>query len=298
MPLLKAQNTSTRPLKTPLNLFLKYRANAKNKFFIFRQRKSLRSSFTKPYHILFSKKEIWNDIISNSFKNTNIVVHFEEFTQADFSKFDLVVPLMVNDLSICIDRNIELRNQIIPIPSTEAFNICNNKLEFNKILKENRLCDFIPKIGNDIPFPYILKKETGEYGATTFMINNHQEELKYAEFLNDGLHFKQELIQGNKEYASHIVFKNGKIESHIRICYTYDRENYIQGKMIYVSKAICKPEFDTEFTKVLKAINYEGLCCIDYKVKNGRPKIFEINPRFGGSLTNYFFSILSKLETN
>ena len=222
-------------------------------------------------------------------------MHFEEFSKSDFSKYDLVVPLVVKDLLICIERKNELINQIIPIPSLESFNICNNKLEFNNILKANGLSDFIPKIGKEIKYPYILKKETGEYGATTFVINNAEDESKHSEMLVDGLHFKQELIQGNKEYASHIVFKNGQIESHIRVCYTYDREHYVQGKLIYVSKAICKPKFDAEFTKVLKAINYEGLCCIDYKVKNDQPKIFEINPRFGGSLTDYFFTVLNKL---
>lgn len=291
----KEAKNSLKPKRTLYNLFLRYKTNISIFFYISRKKIKYKDSFSKPYHILFSEKEIWNDIISNSFKNTNVRVHFEEFSKSDFSKYDLVVPLVVKDLLICIERKNELSNQIIPIPSLESFNICNNKLEFNNILKANGLSDLIPKTGNDIKYPYMLKKETGEYGATTFIINNADDEVKHSEMLNDGLHFKQELIQGNKEYASHIVFKNGKIESHFRKCYTYDREQYVQGKMIYVSKAICEPKFDAEFTKVLKAINYEGLCCIDYKVKNNQPKIFEINPRFGGSLTNYFFIVLNKL---
>jgi hypothetical protein len=28
-----------------------------------------------------------------------------------------------------------------------------------------------------------------------------------------------------------------------------------------------------------------GTCCIDYKIDNGLPKLFEINPRYGASLT-------------
>jgi hypothetical protein len=294
----KERKTFPKPKKTPLNLFLRQKAKTLNRLFITKEKIDLKKSFSKPYHILFSKKEIWNDIILKSFKRTLIEVHFEEFTHSDFSKYDLVVPLVVSDLLICIDRKAELRNQIIPIPSLDAFNICNNKLEFSRILSENGLNDFIPKTGNSLNYPYILKKETGEYGKTTFVINNNEEESMHKELLNDGKHFKQELIKGNKEYASHIVFKNGKIASHTRICYTYDRELYVQGKLIYVSKAICIPKFEAEFTKVLSAINYEGLCCIDYKVKDGLPKIFEINPRFGGSLTDYFFSVLAKSEAS
>jgi carbamoylphosphate synthase large subunit len=35
---------------------------------------------------------------------------------------------------------------------------------------------------------------------------------------------------------------------------------------------------------VIKHLNYSGPCNIDFKLINGIPKIFEINPRLGGSL--------------
>jgi predicted ATP-grasp superfamily ATP-dependent carboligase len=37
------------------------------------------------------------------------------------------------------------------------------------------------------------------------------------------------------------------------------------------------------FDKILLKINFRGICCIDYKIVNNKPIIFEINPRFGGS---------------
>ncbi len=37
--------------------------------------------------------------------------------------------------------------------------------------------------------------------------------------------------------------------------------------------------------------------CINYKVVNGQPVIFEINPRFGGSLSLFFFSFLRHLTS-
>jgi len=46
------------------------------------------------------------------------------------------------------------------------------------------------------------------------------------------------------------------------------------------------------FSNILKNIGYQGLCCIDYKMKDNSPMIFEINPRFGGSLSPFFFSFL------
>jgi carbamoylphosphate synthase large subunit len=38
------------------------------------------------------------------------------------------------------------------------------------------------------------------------------------------------------------------------------------------------------FESIIKHLNYSGPCNIDFKLINGTPKIFEINPRLGGSL--------------
>jgi predicted ATP-grasp superfamily ATP-dependent carboligase len=34
----------------------------------------------------------------------------------------------------------------------------------------------------------------------------------------------------------------------------------------------------------LQAFDYSGTSCFNYKIADGRPKLFEINPRPGGSL--------------
>lgn len=48
--------------------------------------------------------------------------------------------------------------------------------------------------------------------------------------------------------------------------------------------------------RLLDTLGFEGLCCINYKLNNGRPLLLEINPRFGGSLGEYFFAFLRHLE--
>ena len=59
---------------------------------------------------------------------------------------------------------------------------------------------------------------------------------------------------------------------------------------------ISQCDYLDKFSAILNSIGYEGLCCFDYKVINGKPQIFEINPRFGGSLSAYFFTFLKKLN--
>jgi predicted ATP-grasp superfamily ATP-dependent carboligase len=39
------------------------------------------------------------------------------------------------------------------------------------------------------------------------------------------------------------------------------------------------------FSQILERLSYEGTACFDYKVVDGKPLVFEINPRYGGSLS-------------
>ncbi|MNC96669.1 hypothetical protein D3C83_141030 [compost metagenome] len=54
--------------------------------------------------------------------------------------------------------------------------------------------------------------------------------------------------------------------------------------------------FLDSFCEILTLLKFEGLCCFNYKIKDSRPLIFEINPRFGGSLCSYFYPFIRHLE--
>ena len=83
----------------------------------------------------------------------------------------------------------------------------------------------------------------------------------------------------------------------IKLRYTFYDEIPINGKSGFAYTRIAKCKCLATFSSILTAIGYEGLCCFDYKIANGKPKIFEINPRFGGSLGNYLFSFLNNLDS-
>ncbi|PHS30843.1 MAG: hypothetical protein COA95_08000 [Methylophaga sp.] len=98
------------------------------------------------------------------------------------------------------------------------------------------------------------------------------------------------------EYATHILFKDNKVAYSLTIKYNFENPYQIHGKVqaIY-SELITSSPFLDIFTDILKSIKYEGLCCIDYKIIENSPIIFEINPRPGISLCPFFFSILKVL---
>ncbi len=50
-------------------------------------------------------------------------------------------------------------------------------------------------------------------------------------------------------------------------------------------KAVDDETFLDVFADILQIAGFtDGTCCVDYKVVDGIPKIFEVNPRFGWSL--------------
>jgi hypothetical protein len=50
------------------------------------------------------------------------------------------------------------------------------------------------------------------------------------------------------------------------------------------------------FAEILKKLDYKGTCCFNFKIEDGAPRIFEINPRFGGSLWRNINACLNALR--
>ena len=150
-------------------------------------------------------------------------------------------------------------------------------------------------MGTQSVYPYILKKRIDAWGKNTFIITNAYIEQEFAHLLRDPDYFTQELIPGQCEYATHIVFKENKIACSINIEHAFSSNTPIKGKDQRIYSKICHCPFLDLFSSILMLIGFEGLCCINYKVNRNIPHILEINPRFGGSLRPYFFSFIRQL---
>ncbi|MCD8741543.1 ATP-grasp domain-containing protein [Mucilaginibacter roseus] len=247
------------------------------------------------YAILLTKKgDHRNALTARPFKTLPLSLNFEEFSNVtDFGLYDLVVPMTVDDVTRCnASRNV-IKSDVIPIPSADAIMICDRKDLLIEKLRECGLGCLVPAQRDN--YPYILKKNAGDFSKNAYIITSKQDEDTHKSLLDDPDYFTQELIQGKKEFASHIVFKNGKIIANVTVCHRYAEAAYLQGKTTSNSRNRIANRHQAAFTQVLNLIGFEGLCCIDYKEVNGQPKIFEINPRFGGSLRFYFRGLLRQL---
>lgn len=155
--------------------------------------------------------------------------------------------------------------------------------------------DHIPPISGKKPFPYIVKKCVDESSLNCHLVADNNQEKALANLLGNPEYLSQVYIPGEREYATHIVFRDQQIVCSLEFEYVFTTLTPIKFK----SKAQClrirRSPFLDLFSAILSSIGFEGLCCVNYKVQNERPQIIEINPRMGGSLTPFFFSFLRHL---
>lgn len=249
----------------------------------------------KKLNILFSKDYPNEKGVRRGFYFLHHSIRFDSFTPEHIEESDLVVPLTIEDSRLLAKSRELVKDKLLRSSTLNTIEICDNKFLFNNTLIEKGFGDLIPTIGNDLPFPFLVKKRVSLGGDESYIISDDTAKRKLSHLINNEDYFCQEIVEGANECATHILFKDGKIIDSLTVQYTFYNDRPINGKEGFICSNIVKcPHLDA-FAAILKAIEYEGLCCFDYKVVNGKPKIFEINPRFGGSLGNYFSALLPSL---
>jgi len=281
-------------VKHPWNVLKK----SLGELYLFVSRRYLeRISHKRRMKILFSRKEDWEPVIRWNFRYTQHELTFGNLSVENIEKYDLIVPLTIDDIKYLNGVRHLIINNPIPIPTTESLCLCDDKRLFNQTLIENNFGNFIPTMSNELQVPYILKKKIDGFGVNSHVIYDREQELKFPEAASSQDYFRQELVPGKYEYATHILFSKGKIVHSINIEYTFETDIFIKGKNKQISmKKVSQCLYLSAFSSILNLIGFEGLCCVNYKVIDNQPLIFEINPRFGGSLCNHFFSFMKYLD--
>jgi len=246
--------------------------------------------------ILISEKPEWEDAIRAGFHRSRHEVKFGPISADSFAQFDLVVPMEIKDLIRFNQRPELLIKNRIPWPSEEAFSLCHDKCKFNQALIDRGFGTLIPRMGTGLKFPYVLKKRTGTWGQECWLIRDPNEEGGILDKFSTPDYFRQEFIPGPREFATHILFAKGRIIKSLNIMYEFESGTPIKGQELPLYQIIRRCPYLGVFARILTSIGFQGLCCVNYKVARGVPYIFEINPRFGGSLSRYFFSFIRHLD--
>lgn len=282
----------------PLSPFTKAAfAQHRNKFYVRSEKLLALLSPGRGLRILVSSaKPDWQEDIASGFSRTRHTVEFGEMQNA--VRYDLVIPLTFADQKEARDWSGAMNGKSIPVPSEECVQLCDNKYEFNRAMSEAGFGRYIPKMANgaELAPPYILKKRVGEWGKNCTMVLNRQDEGAVLDRLRDPEYFCQEIVAGKFEFATHILFVGNRIVKSLNIMYAFDSEFPIKGQDVNLYRVIHRCPYLKLFRRILQTIGFQGLCCVNYKVADGRPYLLEINPRFGGSLGPFFFSFVRHLR--
>lgn len=251
-------------------------------------------------HILMGTKRPWlKHLIDTDYKFIKYkdIKLFFQFCKNN--KIKILFPFTVRDELFINEHKTILRQKKYRflVPSSKNIKILNNKSEFVKFMIKNGLSEYIPTRYNSIRYPCILKKNKSVYGKDSYVINSKDDIPKNIDLKE---YLIQEPIQGKCEYSTDLLAKNGKIIKWSATKYCYDNNLYIMGHKLIsptIHVDITQPVYDA-FVSIIKTLNYDGFCNVDYKiVESGYPKIFEINPRCGGSLKDISMNQFNEFVT-
>lgn len=256
-------------------------------------------SSRSPKKILISGHPELMDSIRNGFGRLPHQIDQGPITEDSYQNYDIVVPISLTAIDKA--RHFSERGKCaLPIPSADAVGLCNDKYEFNRALIDAGFGQFIPQMrapGQRLAPPYLLKKSISSWGKDCYLILNHDHELAHLDRIDDPAFFCQEFIPGATEFATHILFARNRIVKALNIKYTFATQLPIKGQSTHVFRGVHRCQYLNLFAQILRTIQFEGLCCVNYKVANRQPYLLEINPRFGGSLAPFFFSFVRHIHS-
>jgi predicted ATP-grasp superfamily ATP-dependent carboligase len=216
------------------------------------------------------------------------VLHFENYDGnnllSESKIFDFIIP-------ITEENAFELHERRIPALMPDLQTIKNFKCKklFHQYSLENGLDDLIPK--TYIKFDE-LKRDMD--GKKTFIVKAFQKYHGVECIIKNVIpesdlenNIVQELLSNNNEYCSHIVSLNGKIRYNVTYRYLFEYKKHVKNystPILELDKIVLEQKYLDSIEKFLLPCKYTGVCNADFVIQNDVLKMFEINPRFGGSL--------------
>jgi predicted ATP-grasp superfamily ATP-dependent carboligase len=231
-------------------------------------------ALSKARHVLFGHYGRLTAQIALRIDETQFLPSFAALDRIDTTRFDAVIPLRTEHYAAIPSH---APNCILPDAQVVA--LCDDKLALRNRLAALGFASILPPdVTGPRDYPCLLKPRHGEFGAGIRVLNCPGP-------VPEG-YFLERLVPGEREYALHLLVSKGLIVYHQAIRYEMEGEGLIRSETC-VPKAVhlidAKP-FLAWAGDLVATLEYEGVCCLNFKMLEGQPMLFEINPRFGGSL--------------
>lgn len=176
-------------------------------------------------------------------------------------------------------------------PSRFAHGTCADKLRFDRFMRSAGMAAMVPaswRRAADSRFPCVVKRlnKDGSFGVK--VVSSMAElaaTVAVPPFRNRPLLF-QELIEGVVDHATHAVAVNGRLAWHVTYAYDIDPVSRVQTLDVFSGRRRIEASAEVlaAFERVLGVLDYSGPVSFDWRPRGEGIVLFEINPRFGGSL--------------
>jgi carbamoylphosphate synthase large subunit len=178
------------------------------------------------------------------------------------------------------------------VPDERAIKLFANKATFSVYAKKYGLSHLCPQTytsNAEVAFPCVVKRLLSHSGIGVAAAHSREElQTLLADWRWRGQHVTvQALLPGREEYVTHCVCKKGNILWHTSYAYMLAEPDMIRSAPNTPSPRPVTPTARAlaQIESFLAPLAYNGPCNVDYKLApNGDIAVFEINPRFGGSL--------------
>lgn len=217
------------------------------------------------------------------------------------NKISLIIPCTFDQMRFLSQKRDELIKITEPIcnDNHNKIELLDDKCKFIKFMISNGMDNLIPKVykmkSNSIDIPIneydgspVIYKHPITYAGGGSKICHTIEEIDAATIASSHDYIIQQYIVGDTEYGGHMFVKDGTIRYSIYYLIKNNSKFYIQyGRMFNYTRVYdFNKEYELMIEKIFKLLNFTGFVCVDFKIIDGSIKIFEINPRFGGTLLN------------
>ena len=283
---------------TPLRrLTLKLHSHFARTWYVQRERPLATIASPRPLSLLFSQHYGWEPAARKGFEGLAHKLHFAPMAQADLSRFDLIVPLSLADARFLRSQPKSIRAHAVPLPDEACTALCHDKPRLNVALLAAGFGAHIPPMGDDLAPPFVCKPAHGENSDHCLLVPDYAAILRLGKALDQPGLFRQAAVRGEVEYATHFLMKDGRLERELTVAYHHDSPLFIKGSASRHSavRVLVRCPDTATLTAMLRAIDYSGLGCANFKMADGRLQLLEINPRIGGSLMEYFATFLRSL---
>jgi hypothetical protein len=235
--------------------------------------------------VAFGAFASWMDLIRPNL-DARYAPSFVNLSQVRLEDFDAVIPLQIKHYAPLFCQP-ELRGLKFFHPSPEVVSLCDDKLRLTEFLIAQGFANFVPPLRSfGAPYPYVRKRRRGWWGMHCHIVKGLQDERDLD--LSDDAWFAQAFVPGQVEFATHILRVGGQIRYASTFVYKMATPTFVKGAhgTPLHTRFIPGCVYLDLFSEILARLDYEGTTCIDYKVVDRQPVLFEINPRFGGSLSS------------